>query len=214
VLVAVEGIAGSGKSTLRDHILRTAAREAVPMSHVGQFSWLSLEATRVIVALRAGRTPLNEATALDAVHHDLTLHARHILAPARNAGHVLADRHTLSSACLLALLYQGPVERYLARLATIDTAIPRLTVLLTTPTELCLDRVRARPTHRRFGEHADSATRLADLYERAAESWQHLTGQEVLRRPAIDSSDTHEIADEIGAHMRADAPPAATNWEA
>lgn len=213
MLVAVEGIAGSGKSALRDHIVRTAATETVPVLHVGQFSWLSLDATRIIVALRAGRTPVGEAAALDAVHQDLTLHARYTLAPALNGGHVLADRLTLSSACLLALLYRGPVERYLARLATVDTASPRLTVLLTTPTELCLERVRARPTQRRFGDHIDSAARLADLYERAAECWQRLTGQEIHRRPAIDSRDTHQIADETIAHMLTDIS-SATNREA
>ena len=208
MLVAVEGIAGSGKSTLRDRLLAAAVQEEIPLGHVGQFSWLSLEATRIIIALRAGRTPVDENAALAAVHRDLVLHARHNLVPARIAGHVIADRLGLSSACLLALLYHGPIERYLEPLAAADVALPEVTVLLTTPSALCLDRVRTRHPRRRFGEHPNTAARLAVLYERAGDAWQHLTGQQVLRRPVITDRDTDRLAGETLARLRGAAVPA------
>lgn len=209
MLVAVEGIAGSGKSTMRDLLLAVAARKGIPLGHVGQFSWLSLEATRIIIALRAGRTLVSEDAALAAVHRDLTLHARHNLTPARTAGHVIADRLTLSSACLLALLYHGRIERYLEPLATVDAALPEVTVLLATPTALCLDRLRTRRSQRRFGEHPDTAARLAKLYEGAGGAWQQLTGQRVLQRPAITSDDTDRLVEETLAHLGGAATPTA-----
>lgn len=202
MLLAVEGIAGSGKSTLRDRLLVTAAQEGIPLGHIGQFSWLSLESTRIIIALRAGRTPVSEETALAAAHHDLTLHARHNLTPARACGHVIADRLTLSTACLLALLYHSQVERYLELLFTVDTARPELTVLLNTPAELCMERLRMRATARRFGEDPDTAARLAEVYEQAADAWEQLTGQPVLRRPAMTPCDTERSADEAIARLR------------
>lgn len=219
VLLALEGIAGSGKSTLRDCLLATAAREVIPLAHIGQFSWLSLHSTRVIIALRAGQTPVGEDTALAAAHHDLSLHARHNLKPARTAGHVVADRLALSSACLLALLYRGRIEHYLERLATVDAARPEVTIVLTTPVEVCMGRLRTRPTARRFGEQPDTMARLAELYEQAADAWEQLTGQLVLRSPAIAPQDTARLVDETIAHLRdavahfASTDPPARTWE-
>lgn len=207
MLLAVEGIAGSGKSTLRDRLLATAAEEGIPLGHVGQFSWLSLESTRIIIALRTGLAPVCEDAALTAVHRDLDLHARHNLTPARACGHVVADRLTLSTACLLALLYHGRVERYLELLVTVDAARPELTVLLNTPAELCMDRLRTRATTRRFGEDPDTAPRLAEVYEQAADAWEQLTGQLVLRRPAMTPHDTDRSADEAIMRLRDTAVP-------
>ncbi len=202
MLVAVEGIAGSGKSTLRDRLLAIAALDRIPLGHVGQFSWLSLESTRIVTALRAGLTPVREDAALTAAHYDLDLHARYNLTPARACGHVVADRLTLSTACLLALLYHGRVERYLELLVTVEAARPELTVLLNTPVELCMDRLRTRATTRRFGEDPDTARRLAEVYEQAADAWEQLTGQLVLRRPAITPHDTSATADEAIRRLR------------
>ncbi|MGH3871443.1 MAG: hypothetical protein ACRDSR_08015 [Pseudonocardiaceae bacterium] len=202
MLLAVEGIAGSGKSTLRDRLLDTATQEGIFLGHIGQFSWLSLESTRIVIALRAGRTPVSEETALTAVYHDLILHARYNLTPARACGHVVADRLTLSTACLLALLYHSQVERYLELLITVDVARPELTVLLNTPAELCMDRVRMRTTERRFGEDPHTAARLAEMYEQAADAWEKLTGQLVLRRRAMTPRDTDRSVDEAIAYLR------------
>jgi thymidylate kinase len=142
------------------------------------------------------------------VYRDLTLHAAHNLMPARVCGHVVADRLTLSTACLLTLLYHGRVTRYLELLVTVDAARPELTVLLNTPTEFCMDRVRTRATARRFGDDPDTAVRLAEVYEQAADAWEQLTGQRVLRRAAMIPQDTDRAADEAIARLRAVAVPA------
>jgi thymidylate kinase len=178
VLLALEGIAGAGKSTVRDSVLAAALRHASPTVHLGQFAWLDPRATRVLIDLRAGR---READDLNAANRDLVLHAQHNLAPARAAGHVIADRWTISTACLLALVNRRPTSYYLKRLATVDAARPDAVVLLTTPLHICLARLWKRDSRRRFTEEPAVAERLAGLYDDAAEAWTRLTGQAVAR---------------------------------
>ncbi|MGZ0198768.1 hypothetical protein ACNFR7_00860 [Streptomyces sp. RM1] len=194
MLLALEGIAGAGKSTLRDRLLTAAGAEDIHLGHIGQFSWLSLGATRTIIGLRAGRPADSCATAVAAVRRDLELHARHNLAPALSMGAVVADRLTLSTACLLALLHDRPVADYVHRLAEVKSARAAMTVLLTTPPELCRTRLSGRATSRRFGEDPPTATRLADLYEQAATAWTDATGLPVLRHPCTAEPDLDLLA--------------------
>ena len=152
MLLALEGIAGAGKSTLRDRLLGDAHDQGVTPSHTGQFSWLSPSATRTLIGLRAGRPAASADDASEAACWDLSLHARFNLAPALTFGPVIADRLTLSTACLLALLHRRPVQTFVERLAEQSAAWPQLTVLLTTPPETCSARITTRATSRRFVE--------------------------------------------------------------
>ncbi|WP_431728099.1 hypothetical protein [Verrucosispora sp. TAA-831] len=189
MLLALEGIAGAGKSTLRDRLLATAACEEIRLGHIGQFAWLSLEATRTLIGLRAGHPAASGARAVAAVRHDLELHSRHNLLPALSLGPVVADRLTLSTACLLALLHDRPVAHYVQQLAEVTVARADLTVLLTTDPELCHARLARRPTTRRFGEDPSTAARLADLHGQAADAWTETTGLPLLRYPCATDLD-------------------------
>ncbi|MEV5766100.1 hypothetical protein AB0L34_16230 [Micromonospora sp. NPDC052213] len=209
MLLTLEGIAGAGKSTLRDRLLATAACEDLRLGHIGQFSWLSLEATRTIIGLRAGRPAASGVRAVAAVRRDLELHARHNLAPALSLGPVVADRLTLSTACLLALLHDRPVAHYVQQLAEVTAARAELTVLLTTEPELCHARLSKRPTTRRFGEDLPTAVRLADLYEQAANAWTEATGLSVLRHPCANDLDLDVLAAACLDRLHDTAPEAA-----
>ncbi|MDG4807715.1 hypothetical protein O7634_13235 [Micromonospora sp. WMMD1120] len=194
MLLALEGIAGAGKSTLRDRILANAAREHIRLGHIGQFSWLSLDATRSIIGLRAGRPAADGVRAMAAVRRDLELHARHNLAPALSLGAVIADRLTLSTASLIALLHDRPVAHYVQQLAEVTAARADLIVLLTTEPGLCHARLSMRPTMRRFGEDRSTAARYADLYEQAADAWTEATGLPVLRHPCTSEPELDRLA--------------------
>ncbi|MGC4865581.1 hypothetical protein ACLQ3B_09115 [Micromonospora sp. DT53] len=209
MLLVLEGIAGAGKSTLRDRILANAACESIRLGHIGQFSWLSLEATRSIVSLRAGRPAADGVRAVAAVRRDLELHARHNLAPALSLGPVIADRLTLSTACLIALLHDRPVAHYVQQLAEVTAARADLIVLLTTEPELCHARLSERPTTRRFGEDRPTAARYADLYEQAVNAWTEATGLPVLRRPCTTKPDLDRLAAACLERLRQTAPDAA-----
>ncbi|MEV4868588.1 hypothetical protein [Streptomyces syringium] len=73
MLLALEGIAGAGKSTLRDRLLADAHGAHIALGHIGQFSWLSLPATRTLIGLRAGRPAADSDQALAAAHRDLLM---------------------------------------------------------------------------------------------------------------------------------------------
>ncbi|MFD5494614.1 hypothetical protein ACFWH4_17320 [Streptomyces sp. NPDC127091] len=202
MLLALEGIAGAGKSTLRDRLLAEAHAEGIPLGHVGQFSWLSHSATRTLVRLRAGHAGDPEE-AIEATRRDLALHARFNIAPALSDGPVLADRLTLSTACLLALLQRQPVDKYVEHLAEQTRARPQLTVLLTTDPGTCHARVAQRATARRFTEHPEAAVQLADLYVDAASAWKKTTGLPVLEHPCATPADLDVLANACMEHLRA-----------
>ncbi|MFJ2278812.1 hypothetical protein ACIOEZ_32210 [Streptomyces sp. NPDC087866] len=209
MLLALEGIAGAGKSTLRDRLLADAHDEHIPLGHIGQFSWLSLTATRTLIGLRAGHPAATSDQALAAAHRDLELHARHNLTPALAKGPLVADRLTLSTACLLAMLHHRPVHEYVRALAEVSAARADLTILVTTRPDLCQARLARRPTARRFAEDPATALCLADLYEHAATAWTGITGLPVLRHPCTTESDLDLLAAACLERLREADRPAA-----
>lgn len=213
MLLALEGIAGAGKSTLRDRLLADAPAEGILLSHIGQFSWLSYASTRILIRLRAGHAG-DPDEAMEAAYQDLTLHAHFNLTPALAQGPVLADRLTLSTACLLALLHQQPVDEYIDRLAAQQPARPALTVLLTTKPDICHARITRRATARRFTEHPEAAARLADLYHEAADAWTKITGLPVLHHSCTTRADLDTLAAVCMEHLRAGGLPTPLTTEA
>jgi dTMP kinase len=209
MLLAIEGIAGSGKSTLRDWLLDAAAARGVTIGHVGQFSWLSLPATRTLVRLRAGDPAGGVRAALDAARTDLELHARHNIAPALARGPVIADRLALSTAALLALVHGGPAGQYATTLAEAGNARPDLTVLLTTPPGTCAGRVSGRATAPRFGEDPDTAAQLADLLEEAADAWAGATRLPVIRHSSVTPEDLASAGEACLSRLASTLPGAA-----
>ncbi|WP_323185664.1 AAA family ATPase [Kitasatospora sp. NBC_01287] len=210
MLMALEGLPGAGKSTLRDRLLADAGTQGIPLDHTGQFSWLSLAATRTLVRLRAGAPADDPEEAVEAACWDLTLHARFNLTPALSQGPVLADRLSLSTACLLALVHQRPVAEYVKRLAEQQRARPELTVLLTTDPALCQARLAGRETAPRFTDRPEATTRLADLYPQAATAWTRCTGLEVWQRPCTTKADLDQLAADSLAHLNGSTRPSAT----
>ncbi len=202
MLIALEGAAGTGKSTLRDRILTRAADRGIPITHLGQFSWLSLATTRTLVALRAGRALVDENTTTTAVLDDLVLHARHNIGPAARVQHVVTDRLILSSACLLAATHTRPVEHYLSTLTAASRVQPDLTVLLTTPPEICRQRLATRPTTARPRD----ALELHRLYKQAANAWQHTVNRPLWHRRILTPRDTDRVCDEILDHLHRPIP--------
>ena len=92
MLLAIEGIAGSGKTTLRDRLLADATRAGLAATHTGQFSWLSPSATRVLVRLRKGEPTAGPGNAEAAARQDLELHYRYNISPPLTGHAVVADR--------------------------------------------------------------------------------------------------------------------------
>ncbi|MFB6822663.1 hypothetical protein ACFCXA_13845 [Streptomyces virginiae] len=213
MLLALEGIAGAGKSTLRDRLLAGAHTEGIPLSHIGQFSWLSHPATRTLICLRAGQAGDSDE-AIEAACRDLALHSRFNLTPALAQGPVLADRLTLSTACLLALIHRQPVDEYVERLAGQEQSRPQLTVMLTTAPDICHTRIARRATARRFTEHPEAAARLTELYRDAADAWPKITGLPVLDHPCATPADLDALTAACMEHLRSADPRTPPTTEA
>lgn len=135
----------------------------------------------------------------------MELHARYNLTPALSTGPVIADRLTLSTACLLALLHNRPVAASVRHLAEVTAARAELTVLLTTEPALCHARLSGRATERRFGEGPQTAARLASLYDQAATAWTDATGLPVLRHSCTTGPDLDLLAAACLDRLRAAA---------
>jgi len=199
--IAIEGIAGAGKSTLRDRILALADQHELRVRHVGQFSWLSPSATRVLVNLRTGRAPVPRPLAIDAARDDLLLHAEHNLRTLHPSEHVLADRLMLSTACMIELAHAGTAHTCLTELAAVKNARPDLTVLVTTPVDLCARRLATRSTSRPLDDPS-TAARLRDLYEHCADTWCQLTRTPVRRYTLATNEDSEHAAHELIAELK------------
>ncbi|MFG1793976.1 hypothetical protein [Nocardia sp. NPDC049149] len=197
MLIALEGIAASGKSTLRNQILDRAQARSLTMTHLGQFSWLSLRSTRSLVALRTGRGAVAEDDALGAVLDDLALHMQNNLAPAARLGDVIADRLVLSTACMLATAYQRSVGGYVNTLIRHTGIRPDLTILVTTAPELCQQRLAQRRAASRPTDNPDSAVVLDELYQQAASESERCTGTPLWRRELNAPEDAVRTADEV-----------------
>jgi dTMP kinase len=191
MLLAIEGIAGSGKTTLRDRLLADASRAGLRATHTGQFSWLSPRATRVLVRLRQGE---RASGAEDAAHEDLELHYRYNISPSLSGHAVVADRFMLSTASLIALVHEQPAVPIAARLATAGR-LPDTVVMLTTPAWLCQQRIATRPGAGRFTDQPGTAERLHQLLTEAAAGWTAETGGTVVAVPCADRRDLDHAAD-------------------
>lgn len=199
--IAIEGIAGAGKSTLRDRILTLAHQHELQVRHVGQFSWLSPAATRTLVNMRTGRAPVLGPDAIDAARDDLLLHAEHNLKTAHPNEHVLADRLVLSTACMIELAHTGTAHACLTELASVENARPDLTVLVTTPADLCTRRLATRSTSRPLDDPS-TAAQLRDLYEHCADTWSQLTRTPVRRYTLATNEDSEHAAHELIAELK------------
>jgi len=193
MLLAIEGIAGSGKTTLRDRLLADASRAGLPATHTGQFSWLSPSATRVLVRLRQGEPAAGARDAEAAARQDLELHYRYNVSSALTGQAVIADRFILSTASLIALIHGHPAAPVTARLATAGQP-PDTTVILTTPAWICRQRLTARPGTGRFTDQPGTARRLQQLLAEAAAGWSAATGHAVLTLPCADHNDLGHAA--------------------
>jgi dTMP kinase len=193
MLLAIEGIAGSGKTTLRDRLLADAARVGLPVTHTGQFSWLSPSATRVLVRLRQGKPAAGPRDAETAARHDLELHYRYNISPALTGHAVIADRFILSTASVIALIHGVSAAQIAARLATAGRA-PDTTVVLTTPAWICRQRLATRPGTGRFTDQPGTAERLQQLLAEAAAGWAAAPGRAILTLPCADHDDLDHAA--------------------
>ncbi|GGK16276.1 hypothetical protein GCM10010124_06080 [Pilimelia terevasa] len=164
--LALEGVDGAGKSTLGRLIATHVRAQGIPLSRIGQHSWLSPDATRVIVDLREGRAcEYSVETIVDAYVRDKQLLSRSIgnLLETRN---VLSDRYIVSDAVYMDALYGIPYRDTLDRHRAAGTRFPGLLIYLDVPASVASARVLKRGKSMRHYENTYTLAAVQRVYQR------------------------------------------------
>ncbi|MEJ0075258.1 MAG: hypothetical protein WDO17_07390 [Alphaproteobacteria bacterium] len=158
--VALEGVPGSGKTTIRDIVLghfRSAGRLT---HHVGQHGWLSPEATQLIVGARRGSIQLHPEPLVAALAYDKTLHFRANIEPFVGDRLVLADRYSISDLFLLAATGAGGYDEYVSTIP--GGILPQITFIIMCSPDIAQARLQTRASVR-FLDAAESSMAASQI---------------------------------------------------
>lgn len=182
VLIAVEGIDGTGKSTQVERLaarLRDRGFDVVPTREPTAGPW----GAKIRALAREGRARVPPEEELDWFMRDRMEHVEQVIRPALSAGKiVLTDRYYFST-----MAYQGALGIEPGRIREMNESLfprPDLVVLLRARPELGLERIaRDRPGG------ADRTFEQGRYLEQVAALFEH-SGDPAVR--AVDASGTRE----------------------
>ncbi|MFJ5736189.1 dTMP kinase [Streptomyces microflavus] len=162
MFVAIEGVDGAGKSTLRRLLAeRLSARGHVHL--VGQNSWLDVGAARAISGVKFARAGRTVAGVTD-YRTDKTLHYRLNIEPALAHGTVIADRYVLSDVVYRSVLEGRDTQILLDSLLDEVLPLPAVTLYLDIDPELAWQRVLHRAKPLRPYETAQNLRALSEAF--------------------------------------------------
>lgn len=162
--VALEGLPGSGKTTVREAVIKRLLYLGIPVHHVGQHGWLAPAASRAIIDARRGAIQLSSEPLIAALVEDKVLHYRENIAPFANGGVVLADRYSVSDLFLLSAIGGGGLEEYSCALD--PKVLPMVTFILECSLEKAHSRLCMRPV-RRFLDSSESISAASNVLSTA-----------------------------------------------
>ncbi|WP_372054282.1 deoxynucleoside kinase [Tistrella mobilis] len=164
--IAIEGVDGAGKTTVRNALSRAMIRAGHPCSITGPHAWLDVDAGRRIVAFRERRGPVEPAAVSDAWFRDKQVIATRVIAPALDRVSVLSDRYVFSDAVYHEVLLDIPAMTTLERHLHAGTRMPDLLLYVDVDAELALARIEARTEARHFYEDRAHISPLLDCFRR------------------------------------------------
>lgn len=180
-LIAIEGIDGAGKTTMR-YALYEALRKSGDWTFVvGQRGWLDVNDTTTIVDFRERRYPRGSNEVCGARFRDKAAHVRQSMEPALRTHHVVSDRYVVSDAVYEEALLGVAAEATLQRHRAARTRQADLVIFLDLDPEIALQRIGGRKRNRQIHENAADLRRLSDAYRRVF-SDPKLNGAETLIR--------------------------------
>ncbi|MDT0453757.1 dTMP kinase [Streptomyces hesseae] len=143
--IVVEGLDGSGKTTLRKGLFRLFEHlyGVTPLA-VLTTNWLAPEAAPDLVEGKYRPAPENRDRYLAALRADKQASVTRLIVPSLAARPVIADRWLISELAFFAVKHdQPPMETY-AKLADAIDVTPSLTIVLETATEQSMARAAGR----------------------------------------------------------------------
>jgi len=166
LFIALEGCDGAGKTSIRDELCAGLRRAGRPCVAVGQHSWLSPPAARVIIDVRSGRGLHPPEAVADAYFQDKLAHARGTIGPALHRASVIADRYILSDAVYQEVLYGIPADETLARHLAGGSLLPDLVVLVELDASTAYRRILKRNKATRHYERPVPLGFINSVYRR------------------------------------------------
>ncbi|MCG7854696.1 MAG: dTMP kinase [Methanoregulaceae archaeon] len=193
VLITIEGIDGSGKSSLVSSLARLLEDECPVITREPGSTWLGESVRR---AIADGADPVTEALLFVADH---AAHIATVIRPALSAGKlVISDRYSDSRYAYQQVMLEGIIDRPLAWLRAVHdgwTIPPDLTFLIVLPVEEALSRMGDGRTLEHFEE--------AGVLSRVQENYLSLAAEEPSRFVLVDGlKKEEEIADFVAGSIR------------
>jgi len=193
VLITIEGIDGSGKSSLVSSLVRLLEDECPVITREPGSTWLGESVRR---AIADGADPVTEALLFVADH---AAHIATVIQPALSAGKlVISDRYSDSRYAYQQVMLEGIIEGPLAWLRAVHdgwTIPPDLTFLIVLPVEEALSRMENGRTLEHFEE--------AGVLSRVQENYLSLAAEEPSRFVLVDGlKKEEEIADFVAGSIR------------
>ncbi|UNS95036.1 hypothetical protein MMF93_00070 [Streptomyces tubbatahanensis] len=165
MFIAIEGIDGAGKTTLRRVLAERLSRRH-PVHLVGQNSWLSVPVARAISGVKFARASLHSAADVDEYRTDKLLHYRLNIEPALPYGSVIADRYVLSDLVYRSVLEGRDTDVLVDALLGGALPLPSLTLYLDIAPELAWQRILSRAKPLRPYETEENLKTLVAAFHR------------------------------------------------
>lgn len=141
--IALEGIDGGGKTTLRKHLFKVAREQGVDLLNILHLSWLHPEEAETITAVRFRRQPRPVDQVLRAYVVDKESLADRIVRPHLRYRHVLSDRYIASDMVYTEMDAGIAGDALYEAYCSGRVEWPDVIVFVDTPPEVACQRMRA-----------------------------------------------------------------------
>ncbi|MFG1225269.1 dTMP kinase [Xanthobacter wiegelii] len=164
--ISFEGIDGSGKTTLRDLMLRELLDAGQTATSVGQNSWLVPKAATTILLARERGKKYQPDELIASYVQDKTQHYRSNVAFLRKFGTVISDRFYVSDIVYMNVLHGIDMHEMLERFLNIDTIMwPEQIFFINVDAKKTEERIAKRGKPRRHYEQEADLTKLNHSYQ-------------------------------------------------
>lgn len=167
VLITIEGIDGSGKSSLVSSLIESLQDLCPVFTREPGSTWIGDQVRR---AIAEEMDPVTEALLFTADH---AAHVRQLVRPCLDEGKlVISDRYSDSRYAYQPALLEGLIDQPLAWLRAVHdrwTIVPDRTFLLVVPVDVAHERMKEKGKREHF-EHPDLLQKVQDNYLALAEA--------------------------------------------
>jgi len=187
--IALEGVDGVGKSTIRKRVARYLKEQKYPVLEIGQHAWLNITAARIILDARERRRALQEEDIVNAYYLDKQLHARYNILPNNEKAVILADRSVISDAVYQEALYGIPADETLNLYIRANQLFPTLLIYVSAEIETAIHRISRRGKHRRHYEKEADLRQISSIYDSVLSS----RGKEICNNIIIFKNEREDL---------------------